>query len=184
MPLEPPDLALIPWVSRARRTTRSAFIREALKAEIRRQRVREEETRHAEGYARQPVLPGEFDVWLNEQDSVAEADVAKLRQRIRDNTPSPGTEAALRHQIETLERGEPDYSAMGPGLAEATRQQLPQIKDLFKRIGVLKSLVFSKVLPNGADLYIATFEHGQLECMILPLSPTGRVTGDFFHQSH
>jgi hypothetical protein len=53
---------------RARRTTRSAFIREALKAEIRRQRIRDEEARHTEGYARQPVLSGEFDVWLNEQD--------------------------------------------------------------------------------------------------------------------
>jgi hypothetical protein len=54
--------------TRAKRTTRSAFIREALKAEIRRRRVRDEEMRHAEGYVRQPVLPGEFDVWLNEQD--------------------------------------------------------------------------------------------------------------------
>jgi metal-responsive CopG/Arc/MetJ family transcriptional regulator len=61
-------LKLVDKMSRARQTTRSAFIRQALKAEIRRQRIREEETRHAEGYARQPVLPGEFDVWLNEQD--------------------------------------------------------------------------------------------------------------------
>jgi metal-responsive CopG/Arc/MetJ family transcriptional regulator len=61
-------LKLVDKMSRARRTTRSAFIREALRAEIRRHRIREEETRHAEGYARQPVVPGEFDVWLNEQD--------------------------------------------------------------------------------------------------------------------
>ena len=55
-------------VSRAKKTTRSAFIRKALKAEIRRQHIRDEEVRHAEGYARNPVVPGEFDVWLNEQD--------------------------------------------------------------------------------------------------------------------
>jgi metal-responsive CopG/Arc/MetJ family transcriptional regulator len=61
-------LKLVDKMSRAKRTTRSAFIREALKAEIRRQRVRDEEMRHAEGYARQPVLPGDFDVWLPEQD--------------------------------------------------------------------------------------------------------------------
>lgn len=61
-------LKLVDKLSRARRTTRSAFIREALKAEIRRQRIREEETRQAEGYARHPVVPGEFDVWLSEQD--------------------------------------------------------------------------------------------------------------------
>ena len=61
-------LKLVDKVTRARKTTRSAFIREALKAEIRRQRIRQEEVRHAEGYARKPVAPGEFDVWLNEQD--------------------------------------------------------------------------------------------------------------------
>lgn len=55
-------------MSRSRKTNRSAFIRQALEAEIRRQRVREEETRHTEGYARKPVAPGEFDVWLNDQD--------------------------------------------------------------------------------------------------------------------
>ena len=61
-------LKLVDKMSRAKRTTRSAFIREALKTEIRRQHVRDAEMRHAEGYVRQPVLPGEFDIWLNEQD--------------------------------------------------------------------------------------------------------------------
>lgn len=61
-------LALVDKASRARKTSRSAFIRDALEAEIRRQRVREQETRHADGYARKPVAPGEFDVWLDEQD--------------------------------------------------------------------------------------------------------------------
>jgi CubicO group peptidase (beta-lactamase class C family) len=121
--------------------------------------------------------------WRRVSTAAAEADIAERQQRIKANTPSPGTEVALRHQIETLERGEPDYSTMGPQLAEATRQQLPQIKDLFKRMGGLKSLVFSKVLPNGVDLYIATFEHGQLDCMIAPLSPAGKVVGDFYRQS-
>lgn len=61
-------LKLVDQMSRARSTTRSAFIRHALEAEIRRQRTRDQEARHAEGYARHPVAPGEFDVWLNEQD--------------------------------------------------------------------------------------------------------------------
>jgi metal-responsive CopG/Arc/MetJ family transcriptional regulator len=61
-------LQLVDRMSRARKTTRSAFIRDALEAEIRRQRIREDEARHAEGYARNPVAPDEFDVWVNEQD--------------------------------------------------------------------------------------------------------------------
>jgi metal-responsive CopG/Arc/MetJ family transcriptional regulator len=54
-------LKLVDKVTRARKTTRSAFIRDALEAEIRRQRVRDAELRHAAGYARKPVASGEFD---------------------------------------------------------------------------------------------------------------------------
>jgi metal-responsive CopG/Arc/MetJ family transcriptional regulator len=61
-------LKLVDKLSRDRRTTRSAFIREALEAQIRRERIHEAETRHAEGYARKPVAPNEFDVWFGEQD--------------------------------------------------------------------------------------------------------------------
>ena len=61
-------LQLVDEMSAARKTTRSAFIREALEAEIRRQRIHDEEARHVRGYLRHPVVPGEFDVWLDEQD--------------------------------------------------------------------------------------------------------------------
>ena len=61
-------LKLVDKLSRARKTTRSAFIRDALKAEIRRQRICEDEIRHVEGYTRKPIARGEFDVWLSEQD--------------------------------------------------------------------------------------------------------------------
>jgi len=61
-------LKLVDKMSRARKTTRSAFIRNALEEEIRRERIREDEIRHAEGYARKPVAAGEFDAWLGEQD--------------------------------------------------------------------------------------------------------------------
>ncbi len=61
-------LKVVDRMTRARRTTRSAFIRDALEAEIRRQRVLEDEIRHTEGYTRKPVAPGEFDIWLSEQD--------------------------------------------------------------------------------------------------------------------
>jgi metal-responsive CopG/Arc/MetJ family transcriptional regulator len=61
-------LKVVDKLSRARKTTRSAFIREALEAAIQRERIREQETLHAEGYARRPVERGEFDVWTDEQD--------------------------------------------------------------------------------------------------------------------
>jgi metal-responsive CopG/Arc/MetJ family transcriptional regulator len=61
-------LKLVDKLSQARNTTRSAFIRHALEGEIRRERIREDEIRHAQGYARKPVEPGEFDVWFSEHD--------------------------------------------------------------------------------------------------------------------
>ena len=58
-------LNLVNRMSRERKTTRSALIRHALEAEICHQHSRDEEARHPQGYARYPVAPGEFDVWLN-----------------------------------------------------------------------------------------------------------------------
>ena len=53
---------------RTRKATHSALIRAALQAEIGREKVREQEARHAAGYARKPVKTVEFDVWTQEQD--------------------------------------------------------------------------------------------------------------------
>jgi metal-responsive CopG/Arc/MetJ family transcriptional regulator len=61
-------LKVVDKMSRSRKTSRSAFIRDALEAKIHRERIREDEVRHAEGYAQKPVAPGEFDSWLSEQD--------------------------------------------------------------------------------------------------------------------
>lgn len=53
---------------RARKLSRSALIRDALEAELARERIREAERLHAEGYRAKPVAPGEFDAWVAEQD--------------------------------------------------------------------------------------------------------------------
>ena len=47
--------------------SRSAFIREALRQAMEQVRVAELERKHAMGYARHPIQPGEFDVWEAEQ---------------------------------------------------------------------------------------------------------------------
>jgi metal-responsive CopG/Arc/MetJ family transcriptional regulator len=61
-------LKLVDKMSQARKTSRSAFIRDALETKIEREQIREKELRHADGYAQKPVAPGEFEVWLGEQD--------------------------------------------------------------------------------------------------------------------
>ena len=73
------------------------------------------------------------------------ADVAK---RFREQTQSPGTEAALRRSIQELQLGEPKYDLMSAQLAELTRQQLPQLKAVIAQFGALQSVSFKGVGPR------------------------------------
>jgi Arc/MetJ family transcription regulator len=46
---------------------RSQFIRKALEDALRQLKIEELERKQAEGYQRQPVVSGEFDLWESEQ---------------------------------------------------------------------------------------------------------------------
>lgn len=48
-------------------TTRAACIRAALEVAPQDHHIRRLEERQAQGYARHPVTPGEFDLWADEQ---------------------------------------------------------------------------------------------------------------------
>jgi metal-responsive CopG/Arc/MetJ family transcriptional regulator len=67
MTIDEPLLAEVDQLIQTLNTTRSAFIREALELALRRHTIAAMEWKHAEGYARHPVEPGEFDVWEDEQ---------------------------------------------------------------------------------------------------------------------
>lgn len=67
MTIDEPLLAQVDQAIKDLNTTRSAFIRDALEFALWRHKIRELEEKHAEGYARHPVEPGEFDIWESEQ---------------------------------------------------------------------------------------------------------------------
>ena len=67
MTIDEPLLAEVDQAIKSLETTRSAFIREALQLALERYRIMELEKKHASGYARYPVQPGEFDIWEDEQ---------------------------------------------------------------------------------------------------------------------
>ena len=67
MTIDEPLLVEVDQMVQTLNTTRSAFIREALELALRRYSMAEMERKHADGYARHPVEPGEFDVWEDEQ---------------------------------------------------------------------------------------------------------------------
>lgn len=84
-------------------------------------------------------------------------------RRLKDQTAAAGSAAALRKMVEDVAAGKPDYDSMSPGLANATRQQLPQIQAQMNQFGKLQSIVFTGVGPAGPDIYSVRFEKGALE---------------------
>jgi hypothetical protein len=114
-----------------------------------------------------------------EAKKIADA-AAAFAKRFKDQTAAPGSAAALRKMIEDLQQGKPNYDMMSPGLAEATRNQLPQIQPMITKLGALRSVTFKSVGPGGADVYSVQFEKGALEYRIW-LSPDGKVDSANFH---
>ncbi len=67
MTIDEPLLEQVDVVVEELGTTRSSFIRDALQMALQRYRIAQLERQQAAGYARHPVVPGEFDIWESEQ---------------------------------------------------------------------------------------------------------------------
>jgi CubicO group peptidase (beta-lactamase class C family) len=114
-----------------------------------------------------------------ESNRIADAEAA-FAKRFKDQTPTPGSEAALRRIIEESQSGKPNYDLMSPSLAEATRQQLRLLQSAIVPLGALQSVSFKGVGPGGADIYQAKFANGTLEYRIW-VSADGKVDSVNFH---
>lgn len=109
-------------------------------------------------------------------DEAAAKDIeAALAARIKENWPSPGTEAALRRFIENEEQGREDYSLLGPELAAAVKASETASLEAISSLGALKSITFRSVGPGGNDNYAVGFERGETQWNIAPLSPDGTI---------
>ena len=108
----------------------------------------------------------------------AEADrvTEQLAKRIRDGIAQPGSEAALRHTIESLQAAQPNYDEMMPPLAGLTRQQLPNLRRSMEELGQLQSISFRGVGSSGWDIYEARFANG-LSIWRIILTPEGKISG-------
>src|SRR5262245_26252406 len=108
----------------------------------------------------------------------AEAKVVKeaFAKRLKEPTPMPGTEAALRRHIEAFQLGQPAYHEMSDALASATRAQLPAIQRQLAFAGGLPSLSFRGRGLSGRDVYEAKFENGMAICRIY-IAGDGKVAG-------
>jgi CubicO group peptidase (beta-lactamase class C family) len=102
------------------------------------------------------------------------ASAAVAAQRFKDQKPAPGAEDGIRQNIADILAGQPKYDRMSPGLADVTRQQLPQLKTILGNLGAIQSVTFKDVEKNGADVYDIKFEHGSTEWQII-LAPDGII---------
>jgi len=112
---------------------------------------------------------------LDEATATRAADAAAaVAQRIKDQKPAPGSEAALRKLIDGLASGRPDYDAMTPAFADLNRRQLAQLQSMISGFGAVQTVTFKAVGPAGPDIYEVKFEKGAQEWRIW-LSPDGKV---------
>ena len=111
------------------------------------------------------------------RQAVIRADIDK---RFKAQTPSPGSEAALRRIIEELRRGSPNYDLIGTGYARQARRQLADEQAAIVALGALQSLTFKRVGPAGPNIFDATFEKGIQEWRIW-FNPEG-VVDVFLHR--
>jgi Glyoxalase superfamily protein/Domain of unknown function (DUF3471) len=79
--------------------------------------------------------------------------------KVKSQSPSPGTESALRRLIEGIMTGKPDYEEMDPKLAEATREQLSNLHADLGEAGSIKSISFTGVGGGGSDVYFVQHEN-------------------------
>ncbi len=113
-------------------------------------------------------------------DAEGKAAEAALAQRIASNRPSPGTEQALRRQIDGLMSGHPDYRLMAPNLAAGTRQMLGELHAKVAAWGPVTSVKFVGVAKDGMDVFEVTCRNKRSTWNIGPLTPDGKISSIFF----
>jgi thiol-disulfide isomerase/thioredoxin len=119
--------------------------------------------------ALEDTLAGKIDLVRSRtlQNSNNHATAAYLSQ-----TPTPGSEAALRRLIAGIVSGQPNYHEMSP----ATRQQLLPLQAGIAARGAVQSVKFRGVGNTGEDKYDVKQEHGSSQWGIA-LGKNGIVTG-------
>ena len=109
----------------------------------------------------------------------AEADLERRRQ---EKLPQPHSEEMLRQVIAEHARGEPNYDAMSPPLAELAREQKDLVKTGLQFAGPLESLKFRGVGQSGVDVYDAKFANGDMEWGI-EIGDDGKISTLYYRDS-
>jgi beta-lactamase regulating signal transducer with metallopeptidase domain len=87
----------------------------------------------------------------------------------------PGTEIALRHHIESLQRGRPNYEELTPEFAAVQRDHHKVFEDEIRPWGTLRTITYKGGGTRGMDLYDVTFDHARVVWIVAPLTADGKT---------
>lgn len=113
--------------------------------------------------------------------ATAEQVTARTEARVKSQTASPGTEAAVRLLDTSIAAGKPAYEAMTPKLAEVTRPQAARLQSYLAGLGPIEDVRFLGVNPQGADVYVIRHAKGIVRWLVA-LDPDGKIASALVSQ--
>ena len=114
-------------------------------------------------------------------DEEAQQIESALNARIQSQTPSPGTEAAVRRLYNGLLAKKPNYDEMSPELVDATHKQFDRLAPAIQSLGPIVSVDFRGVGAQGWDIYDVHSQNG-LSTWRIDLAPDGKIRGALFQR--
>jgi hypothetical protein len=91
--------------------------------------------------------------------SAAQTIMANNDVKAGSQTPTPGSEAALRRLIDGVRAGKPNYDEMASWYAELVQQTM-SLNEVYARWGAVQSISFTHVDLYGGDVYVVRQEGG------------------------
>ena len=105
----------------------------------------------------------------------------KRAEKLKSQSPGPGTEVALRRFVDGLITGKPNYAEMSSEVAEAIRSQLRELHSELAPLGSIRSIEFVAVGHRGEDIYIVKQERGARHWRVM-LDATGLISTILFNE--
>jgi bla regulator protein blaR1 len=106
--------------------------------------------------------------WPRVDAATAQQILANNQAKFQSQTPTPGSEAALRRAIDALRIGKCIDDEMAPWFAKLCEETLSDLhwNQAYVRWGAVQSIKFSRVEETGGDVYEVRQEHGRSKWMI------------------
>jgi beta-lactamase regulating signal transducer with metallopeptidase domain len=107
------------------------------------------------------ILEVSFSIPMPRIDaSTAQAIKANNEARAQSQTPSSGSDVALRHLIDGILAAKPNYDEMTPWYAKLVRDASSVTRAIYAKRGAVRSIEFRHVDQNGGDVYEVRQERG------------------------